>query len=61
MNILRIGRLSGVLDTRDGTSGVTGSVGAARTIALNLSAKVPTTATYVTLSSGETWQLEVTP
>lgn len=39
-----------VLDTRDGTGGVTGPVGAARTIALNLSAKVPSTATAVVLN-----------
>jgi hypothetical protein len=39
-----------VLDTRDGTGGVTGPVGAARTIALNLSARVPSTATAVVLN-----------
>jgi alpha-tubulin suppressor-like RCC1 family protein len=39
-----------VLDTRDGTGGVTGPVGAARTIALDLSAKVPSTATAVVLN-----------
>jgi hypothetical protein len=39
-----------VLDTRSGTGGVTGPVGAAQTIALNLSARVPSNATAVVLN-----------
>ena len=39
-----------VLDTRWGTGGVTGPVGAGRTIALNLSARIPADATAVVLN-----------
>lgn len=39
-----------VLDTRNGTGGVTGSVGAGRTVSLNLAARIPATATAVVLN-----------